>query len=296
MESLLVGDTSPEAIEATFPAKRNRIAEFCRGLGDYLNVVMFLLTVISIFIAVEAYRDAHDSGVQQAQLLTDARNALRSEVQIAQRQEQQAQSGLQNQRVANQKQSQLLTAAATSLKNVVGTAQDQQRILQQSLATSRKQYAIVRSEYDAQVKAQQARPRLQFTLDGYDFNAVQRGRVPLVLKNGSSGEIRVLIRNVGKAILRTPRLLFEATPSSVALQGVGLAVFPERPNTAQANNFVDMYPFSPDQMGGYGQDLNVISNGASRITIRVTVIGLIPSGSGLYSGQFRFLVRRRTAH
>jgi hypothetical protein len=83
-----VGDTSVEAMDAAIPAKRNTFADFWRALwglslGDKLNVVMFILAVVSIYIAIQAYRDAHESGVQQAQLLSGARDALRSEVLLS---------------------------------------------------------------------------------------------------------------------------------------------------------------------------------------------------------------------
>jgi hypothetical protein len=105
------------------------------SVSDWVNIVFLTVALVSLYVAVQAYRDAHSSGDKQLAALEASRDSLKTQQTI-------------------------LEQAKVALEASVSNAIAQLDVLQTSLRTSRRQLEVL----EAQWKRQLEQPDLHATL------------------------------------------------------------------------------------------------------------------------------------
>jgi len=177
--------------------------------SDILNLGIFVLATVSIFIAVNSYRHAVDSAEEQGQTLNEQRKALES----AERALDEMLTVVEDSRSAAESQVTILEGSRTILEESLATANQHREAAQDLLELQQQGFAAEQARLAR-------RPRLEFDLSGVPWITLQTGKpVGLPLKAGSSEyELVITFRNVGDDILAEPVILYAAEPNSVSFE------------------------------------------------------------------------------
>lgn len=108
-----------------------------RGLlsfGDCTNIALFLLAVVSLYIAAVSYNDANESASKQQAALDASRKSLDAVS------------------VTLEKQLRTLEESRIAFAGVVETAKEQQRLLHQAVQTARSQLQVLEAEQKRQLE------------------------------------------------------------------------------------------------------------------------------------------------
>lgn len=165
----------PEAEESTDsgPGFWSRLLKTVERWTPLLNLALFVLSVIAVWISLKAYSSSEKS---------------------------------------SQKQQEALDGSRAALESVVKTAIAQQDVFTQTLVTSRAQLKILQNQWNNEVRRQSQKPKLEFSLGDIPAKQllkVQPIRVPLN-KERKLG-ITFLVKNIGDAPVLHPTYMSSAT-------------------------------------------------------------------------------------
>jgi hypothetical protein len=110
--------------------------EYLNISGFALNVVLFALSLLSLFVAVKTYRDAVKSGVEQTAALKRQQESLDA-----------ARSALDASASTAKQQAKLLEGAISLSADQLDAARREYGVLDESLSTARAQFNILKDEY-----------------------------------------------------------------------------------------------------------------------------------------------------
>jgi hypothetical protein len=206
-------------------------------LGDLLNVALFVLTIVSTFIAIASYRHAVESGQQQLD--------------------------------AGEKQSKTLDAQAAALEAsrralevVVQTSERSRIALEGQLEIAKQQRA------DEQARLAR-RPRVEVVLDELPSTPRTRSmetKEPLtveVVESRNAFDFQIVIRNRGDATLLRPLIILSAEPDRVRFE----------PTQYSGAQNLDILPFSQVRKGYSFKSRAVIPADVSAFEMIVDVSG-----------------------
>lgn len=151
------------------------------GLSDLVNVALFLVAVVSLFIAVATYVDARDSARQQQESLDASRRALDS---------------------------------------VVQQFTQQQALMEKHLEMSQTQLAVVQEQWKREQENLAKRAHIEIvSLNGTDWETIEKNHYDIVAEVAPQTRLPLtfVMRNTGMIALVRPIYLLTATPANVFL-------------------------------------------------------------------------------
>ncbi|MBC5829216.1 MAG: hypothetical protein GIW98_03360 [Candidatus Eremiobacteraeota bacterium] len=283
--------------------------------SDYVNVSVLAISLISIFIALSAYKDARNSGREQALLLSKSEHALEQEVKLAQDQKnaleqelrlaQDQKNALDNSvslssqylqsfKSASVQQLRLLGAADSSIASELRTAEKQQGVLQKGLSVSSEQLAVARLQWSDQLALRRAKPRIIFTVGDINYKAVHKFLYVGVRLFGGAASQRVSFkfRNIGGAALRGAILLLEAKPALVTLNPAGQVLQRSFNQNVIQESFEDIAPYQSANTD-YSAEVDIKPGGVEVFVVKIRIIGqsgTFSSAEAGFADSFTFLV------
>jgi type II secretory pathway pseudopilin PulG len=181
--------------------KRRILASLSIGDSANLtvNTVMLVLTLISIVIAIAAFQDSKNSGVEQQKALDASRQSLQDVVSDLRKQNallREAQNTLQSQLEVSQAQQQALTATI--------------KILEGTKSTLRSQLAIVAEQNKRELERLRRQPRVRFSLAGLTEDRFSEGLEVSTVEDAITHQkgqfMSLTVTNIGDEALMNPRL------------------------------------------------------------------------------------------
>jgi hypothetical protein len=190
--------------------KTTSIAAPKPNLSDLVNVAIFFVAVVSLWVAVATDVDASATAKEQQKILDASRMALES---------------------------------------VVLTAQGQQTLLEQNLETSKTQLALVQEQWKQEQERQSRRAQLSImSLNGVPWATVEQanGNVQVNVSPGGKTTLRFVLRNTGAASLVHPIYVLTATPETVLVDQADFPIARANHNRFQLSGpaVLDFLPYS----------------------------------------------------
>ncbi|HEX7285145.1 MAG TPA: hypothetical protein VF532_03135 [Candidatus Angelobacter sp.] len=219
--------------------KNPRIGELGDRLNLMINASMFVLTVLSITIAIAAFHDAKTSGDEQKKALDSSRDSLRDVVSVLNTQVallNDAQDTLRSQLNVSRQQQQAMTATNIALLRTNRTLKSQLRI-----ATAQNDRELDRlNKWALVVFRFQDLPEEAFQLEA--------GGVPVKIKDPN--DLTLTITNIGTAPILNPVLTISASPASISVStDEAFYPNPRRRNTIQFYSGTGLEPVSVADRG-----------------------------------------------
>ena len=233
----------PEDADAVLHAKPTtktaaRIELWSVPIGDIAGLANVVVAILAIAISLYVFRQQSMDSAEQSRTLTDSKVALLSviaELRTEQRTLGSVVSGLKTVgdtltelQAHSKTQVERLQAANRTLRSIVTTASEQYSVNRKTLAISEQQYRLLALQRAAEVARANAKPRLFFgaVYDAGDthasglFSSVG-SHPPLTFVVGAETSIAlgILIKNAGTAILRSPVIVINDSPSALTLAG-----------------------------------------------------------------------------
>jgi hypothetical protein len=195
-------------------AKAHGLSEM--GAGDRINLivnaVMFVLTVISIAIALAAFHDSKTSGDEQKIALQASRESLQDVVG------------------ALKTQTALLNDAQTLLQSQLEVSRQQQKatmatnsVLLSSKRTLKSQLDIATEQNKREVERLSKKPQLHLTIHaGSKFLQEEQFSETLTVNINDFNSLSIVVTNIGDAALSAPNISLMAIPQEVAILPLGM--------------------------------------------------------------------------
>lgn len=171
-----------QGVGGTIPLKAIGAVEVT---GFLLNIMLFLISLFSLYVALAAFDYARQAGAEQGASLDASRRALES---------------------------------------VVATAQKQQELLDESLKVSAGHFALVKQQREDELRRLAQKPRFEFALGSIAEKELrEQQRIRVRADQRGIVEFDFIVKNVGDATARQPVLLVNAQPPTVGVSEHGQA-------------------------------------------------------------------------
>jgi hypothetical protein len=170
-----------------------------------VNLIVALVSIVSLYIAIAAYLDTQESGKEQKLVLEASRNALESSVALA---------------------------------------QAQQKILDENLKISSEHFAIVKEHWQAEKERLSRKPEVKIGLGGFSAEELLKGD-PIKVTANDSGytEFDFVVTNFGKATINKPTIVISTRETLIKIDKRRVRIDRENLNilqfsTSELNDFV----------------------------------------------------------
>jgi hypothetical protein len=165
------------------------------SFADSVNLVIFVFSVVSIVVAIAAFRDAQESGAAQTAALTTSRDELANVVGVLHEQE---------------------TTSRVALEKVVGELREQETTWTQTRDTLSEQLALLKEQDRRALDRLSRHPEIRLTLDGVEIPRL--GQPPFPTHTWRTPGY-LLIENIGDAALN--HLLLDLQTNGMPLSVTG---------------------------------------------------------------------------
>ena len=186
-----------------------------------VNVFLFIISIVSLYIALAAFNYARAAGADQQQSLDASRSALDA---------------------------------------VVSTAGKQQQLLDENLKIAFAHFEVVKQQRDEELRRLQRKPRLEITVGNLTKEEISKLEAIRVAPNERSIiPIDFIVTNQGDVALLHPLILITADPSMVVVSQRGQSASADNPNWLQLGGlaFMDILPYEITQTG-YSYKVDVV--------------------------------------
>jgi hypothetical protein len=213
-----------------------------------LNIVLFVIAIVSLIVALAAYQSAEQSGREQQQILVSSRQALES---------------------------------------VVGVAVKQQGLLDRSLQVSESHLRLAEQARTEELERRGRRPKLEVSLGEISANDLRSAKRFNVARNRQGVvELGFFVKNLGNAPLIRPVILMRALPAAVALYPVGnVRTTRTNPNVFQFSGptILDLLPLAqnpvpygfsleavvPESEKAFDMEVRIFGENLSAVTLKI---------------------------
>ncbi|MFZ3276498.1 MAG: hypothetical protein WA182_06295 [Candidatus Sulfotelmatobacter sp.] len=267
------------ALELSYVLWRTRKERTSLSASDHLNVVLLVIAVVSLFVAIAAYKDAAKSGDEQLAALRAARQAITD-------------TGTQ--------QLSTLDDSREALRNVVKTIQQEQNVLDRQLEIEQKRW---KKENEKPTVLVMTPLNASYDPRGYVYASIPPSAIISIgrLRRGDakSQSLSFAVRNVGNGLLKRPRVsvYVEAPAILRCLAYRGNMVTPTDPCESPATELPDLPPSKKHEVSSKLQATNddllffiyfTMPNGSG--SARGTRIHITVSGDNLSADTYSMLV------